>query len=156
MEPSRAWGCWSRQASALAGAVSPAATSRTLDFLTRLDAAAPRDRVVRSAVAVVAGLALCGVGTAARAGLPGARWPVRRRRGRGRHARLTEAENRGVAHPRNGYDRDFPTFASRQAKPTTLRRASEIVLVSGTSVAVMPPSDLVVGPLGISSLWRPR
>jgi len=30
-----------------------------------------------------------------------------------------------------------PTFASRQAKPTTLRRASEIVLVSGTVVAVL-------------------
>jgi hypothetical protein len=31
-------------------------------FVTRLDAAAPRDRVIRSAVAVVASLALCGVG----------------------------------------------------------------------------------------------
>lgn len=30
-----------------------------------------------------------------------------------------------------------PTFASRQAKPTTLRRASEIVLVSGTVLAVI-------------------
>ena len=30
-----------------------------------------------------------------------------------------------------------PTFASRQAKPTRLRRASEIVLVSGTVLAVM-------------------
>jgi hypothetical protein len=30
-----------------------------------------------------------------------------------------------------------PTFASRQAKPTTLRRASEIVLVSGTVLAVV-------------------
>ena len=33
-----------------------------LMFLTRLDAAAPRDRVIRSAVAVAAGLVLCGVG----------------------------------------------------------------------------------------------
>lgn len=30
-----------------------------------------------------------------------------------------------------------PTFASRQAKPTTLRRSSEIVLVSGTVLAVI-------------------
>ena len=30
-----------------------------------------------------------------------------------------------------------PTFANRQAKPTTLRRASEIVLVSGTVVGVV-------------------
>ena len=30
-----------------------------------------------------------------------------------------------------------PTFASRQAKPTSLRRASEIVLVSGTVLAVI-------------------
>jgi hypothetical protein len=31
-------------------------------FLTRLDASAPRDRVIRSAVAVVAGIALCVMG----------------------------------------------------------------------------------------------
>jgi hypothetical protein len=31
-------------------------------FLTRLDAAAPRDRVIRSAVAIVAGVVLCIMG----------------------------------------------------------------------------------------------
>jgi hypothetical protein len=31
-------------------------------FLTRLDASAPRDRVIRSAVAVVAGIVLCVMG----------------------------------------------------------------------------------------------
>jgi Protein of unknown function (DUF3180) len=33
-----------------------------LMFLTRLDAAAPRDRVIRSAIAVVAGIVLCVMG----------------------------------------------------------------------------------------------
>ena len=47
------------KASALAGAlVAGGYVGFALNFLTRLDAASPRDRVVRSAVAVVAGLAL--------------------------------------------------------------------------------------------------
>jgi Protein of unknown function (DUF3180) len=51
------------KASALAGAlVAGGYLSYGLMFLTRLDAAAPRDRVIRSAVAVAAGLALCAVG----------------------------------------------------------------------------------------------
>jgi uncharacterized membrane protein len=51
------------KASALAGAVVAGGyLAYGLMFLARLDAAAPRDRVVRSAVAVAAGLALCGVG----------------------------------------------------------------------------------------------
>jgi sulfite exporter TauE/SafE len=33
-----------------------------LMFLTRLDAAAPRDRVIRSALAIVAGIVLCIMG----------------------------------------------------------------------------------------------
>ena len=51
------------KASALAGAlVAGGYFAYGCAFLARLDAAAPRDRVIRSAVAVVAGLALCGVG----------------------------------------------------------------------------------------------
>ena len=47
------------KASALAGAlVAGGYLGFALNFLTRLDAATPRDRVIRSAVAVVAGLAL--------------------------------------------------------------------------------------------------
>jgi hypothetical protein len=64
MEPSRAVGLLVLgKASALAGAlVAGGYLAYALMFLTRLDAAAPRDRVVRSAVAVLAGLVLCGVG----------------------------------------------------------------------------------------------
>jgi H+/Cl- antiporter ClcA len=64
VEPSRAVGLLVLgKASALAGAlVAGGYFAYALMFLTRLDAAAPRDRVVRSAVAVVAGLALCGLG----------------------------------------------------------------------------------------------
>ncbi len=64
MEPSRAVALLVLgKASALAGAlVAGGYFAYALMFLTRLDAAAPRDRVIRSAVAVVAGLALCGVG----------------------------------------------------------------------------------------------
>jgi H+/Cl- antiporter ClcA len=64
MEPSRAVGLLVLgKASALAGAlVAGGYFAYALMFLTRLDAAAPRDRVVRSAVAVLAGLALCRVG----------------------------------------------------------------------------------------------
>ena len=64
LEPSRAVGLLVLgKASALAGAlVAGGYFAYALMFLTRLDAAAPRDRVIRSAVAVVAGLALCGVG----------------------------------------------------------------------------------------------
>jgi Protein of unknown function (DUF3180) len=51
------------KASALAGAVVAGGYfAYALMFLTRLDASAPRDRVIRSAVAVLAGVALCGVG----------------------------------------------------------------------------------------------
>jgi hypothetical protein len=51
------------KASALAGAlVAGGYFGFALMFLTRLDAAAPRDRVVRSAVAIVAGVALCIMG----------------------------------------------------------------------------------------------
>ena len=51
------------QASALAGAlVAGGYFAFALMFLTRLDAAAPRDRVIRSAVAIVAGIVLCIVG----------------------------------------------------------------------------------------------
>jgi hypothetical protein len=47
------------KASALAGAlVAGGYLGFALNFLTRLDAATPRDRVIRSAVAVVAGIAL--------------------------------------------------------------------------------------------------
>ena len=74
MEPSRAVALLVLgKASALAGAVVAGGyLAYALLFLTRLDAAAPRDRVIRSAVAVLAGLALCAVGPAARAGLQGA------------------------------------------------------------------------------------
>lgn len=48
------------KASALAGAlVAGGYFGFALLFLTRLDAAAPRDRVIHSAVAIVAGVALC-------------------------------------------------------------------------------------------------
>jgi H+/Cl- antiporter ClcA len=51
------------KASALAGAlVAGGYFGFALMFLTRLDAAAPRDRVIRSAVAIVAGVALCVMG----------------------------------------------------------------------------------------------
>ena len=51
------------KASALAGAlVAGGYFGFALMFLTRLDAAAPRDRVIRSAVAIVAGIALCAMG----------------------------------------------------------------------------------------------
>lgn len=51
------------KASALAGAlVAGGYFGFALMFLTRLDAAAPRDRVIRSAVAIVAGVALCILG----------------------------------------------------------------------------------------------
>lgn len=51
------------KASALAGAlVAGGYFAFALMFLTRLDAAAPRDRVIRSAVAIVAGVALCVLG----------------------------------------------------------------------------------------------
>jgi H+/Cl- antiporter ClcA len=51
------------KASALAGAlVAGGYFGFALMFLTRLDAAAPRDRVIRSAVAIAAGIALCVMG----------------------------------------------------------------------------------------------
>lgn len=51
------------KASALAGAlVAGGYFGFALMFLTRLDAAAPRDRVIRSAVAIVAGIVLCIMG----------------------------------------------------------------------------------------------
>ena len=51
------------KASALAGAlVAGGYFAFALMFLARLDAAAPRDRVIRSAVAIVAGVALCIMG----------------------------------------------------------------------------------------------
>ena len=64
IEPSRAVGLLVLgKASGLAGAlVAGGYFAYALMFLGRLDAAAPRDRVIRSAVALVAGLALCGVG----------------------------------------------------------------------------------------------
>ena len=64
MEPSRAVALLVLgKASALAGAlVTGGYFAYACAFLGRLDAAAPRDRVVRSAVAVLIGLALCGVG----------------------------------------------------------------------------------------------
>ena len=64
MEPSRAVAFLVLgKASALAGAlVAGGYLSYALLFLARLDAAAPRDRVIRSAVALLAGAALCGMG----------------------------------------------------------------------------------------------
>ena len=64
MEPSRAVALLVLgKASALAGAVVAGGyLAYALLFLTRLDAAAPRDRVIRSAVAVLAGVALCAMG----------------------------------------------------------------------------------------------
>ena len=51
------------KASALAGAVVAGGyLAYALLFVGRLDAAAPRDRVIRSAVTVLAGAALCGAG----------------------------------------------------------------------------------------------
>jgi H+/Cl- antiporter ClcA len=51
------------KASALAGAlVAGGYFGFAFMFLTRLDAAAPRDRVIRSAVAIVAGIVLCAMG----------------------------------------------------------------------------------------------
>jgi ABC-type Fe3+-siderophore transport system permease subunit len=51
------------KASALAGAlVAGGYLGFAVNFLTRLDAVGPRDRVVRSAVAILAGIALCGAG----------------------------------------------------------------------------------------------
>jgi hypothetical protein len=51
------------KASALAGAVVAGGyLGYALLFVARLDAAGPRDLVIRSAVAVLAGAALCGVG----------------------------------------------------------------------------------------------
>ena len=51
------------KASALAGAlVAGVYFGFALRYLTRLDAPGPRERVIASAVCVVAGLALCAVG----------------------------------------------------------------------------------------------
>ena len=50
------------KASALAGALVAGGAGFALMFLTRLDAAAPRDRVIRSALAVIAGIVLCVMG----------------------------------------------------------------------------------------------
>jgi len=51
------------KASALAGAlVAGGYFGFAFMFLTRLDAVAPRDRVIRSAVAIVAGIVLCAMG----------------------------------------------------------------------------------------------
>ena len=51
------------KASALAGAlVAGGYFGFAVMFLTRLDAAAPRDRVIRSAVAIAAGVVLCVMG----------------------------------------------------------------------------------------------
>jgi Protein of unknown function (DUF3180) len=64
MEPSRAVALLVLgKASALAGAVVAGGyLAYACAFLSRLDAAAPRDRVIRSAVAVLAGVALCAMG----------------------------------------------------------------------------------------------
>jgi H+/Cl- antiporter ClcA len=64
MEPSRAVALLVLgKASALAGAVVAGGyLAYACAFLTRLDAAAPRDRVIRSAIAVLAGVALCAMG----------------------------------------------------------------------------------------------
>lgn len=64
MEPSRAVALLVLgKASALAGAVVAGGyLAYAGAFLSRLDAAAPRDRVIRSVVAVAVGLVLCGVG----------------------------------------------------------------------------------------------
>jgi len=61
MEPSRAVALLVLgKASALAGAlVAGGYFGFALMFLTRIDAVAPRDRVIRSGIAVVAGIALC-------------------------------------------------------------------------------------------------
>lgn len=64
MEPSRAVAFLVLgKASALAGAlVAGGYFGFALMFLTRIDAVAPRDRVIRSGIAVVAGIALCVTG----------------------------------------------------------------------------------------------
>jgi hypothetical protein len=64
MEPSRAVAFLVLgKASALAGAlVAGGYFGFALMFLTRIDAVAPRDRVIRSGIAVVAGIALCVAG----------------------------------------------------------------------------------------------
>ena len=61
MEPSRAVAFLVLgKASALAGAlVAGGYFAYALMFLTRIDAVAPRDRVIRSAIAVLAGIVLC-------------------------------------------------------------------------------------------------
>lgn len=51
------------KASALAGAlVAGGYLGFALNFLTRIDAAGPRERVIRSAISVLVGVALCGAG----------------------------------------------------------------------------------------------
>ena len=64
MEPSRAVAFLVLgKASALAGAlVAGGYFGFALMFLTRIDAVAPRDRVIRSGIAVLAGIALCVAG----------------------------------------------------------------------------------------------
>jgi len=66
MEPSRAVAFLVLgKASALAGAlVTGGYFGFALMFLTRIDAVAPRDRVIRSGIAVLAGIALCIAGLA--------------------------------------------------------------------------------------------
>jgi len=66
MEPSRAVAFLVLgKASALAGAlVTGGYFGYALMFLTRIDAVAPRDRVIRSGIAVLAGIALCIAGLA--------------------------------------------------------------------------------------------
>jgi len=66
MEPSRAVAFLVLgKASALAGAlVTGGYFGYALMFLTRIDAVAPRDRVIRSGIAVLAGIGLCIAGLA--------------------------------------------------------------------------------------------
>ena len=66
MEPSRAVGFLVLgKASALAGAlVAGGYLGYALMFLTRIEAVAPRERVIRSGIAVLAGIALCIAGWA--------------------------------------------------------------------------------------------
>ena len=60
-EPLLSW-YWARPPPGRRARVAGGYFAFALMFLTRLDAAAPRDRVIRSAIAVVAGIVLCVMG----------------------------------------------------------------------------------------------
>ena len=121
---------------------SPVVTSGSpLMFVTRLDAAAPRDRVIRSAVAIVAGVVLCVMGLLLERAC---KVPTEPDEGEEageetawRQTHATKSRNpRRLSRPRHMVTSvTSPAIASRGLKASPLQRISEIVLITGTVAA---------------------